>query len=79
MTQTTVALRPVALPTEHGGWSLTLEPVVLGLMVEPGWAGLALGTVAILGFVARTEAGARGSAPGAKPREDPAGLARYGD
>ncbi len=54
MTQTTVSLRSVALPTEHGGWSLTLEPVALGLMVEPGWAGAALGAVAILGFVART-------------------------
>ena len=24
------SLRRVALPSEHGGWSLTLEPVVLG-------------------------------------------------
>ena len=54
MTQTTVTLRPVALPTGHGGWSLTLEPVALGLMVEPGWAGAALGAVAMLGFVSRT-------------------------
>jgi len=54
VTQTTVSLRSVALPTEHGGWSLTLEPVALGLIVEPGWAGAALGLVALLGFLGRT-------------------------
>lgn len=54
MMQPTVNLRSVALPTEHGGWSLTLEPVVLGLMVEPSWAGAALGAVVLLGFLART-------------------------
>jgi hypothetical protein len=47
-------LRSVALPTEHGGWSLTLEPVVLGLLVAPSIAGAALGAVALLGFLART-------------------------
>jgi len=52
--QESVSLRSVALPTEHGGWSLTLEPVLLGLLVEPSWAGLALGTSALLAFVART-------------------------
>jgi len=46
-------LRSVAVPTEHGGWSLTLEPVVLGLLVEPSSAGLVLGLVALLAFVAR--------------------------
>lgn len=49
-------LRSVALPTEHGGWSLTLEPVLLGLIVQPGWAGAALGGVALVGFLARTPA-----------------------
>lgn len=49
----TSQLRSVAVPTEHGGWSLTLEPVVLGLLVEPSWAGLALGLVALLAFIAR--------------------------
>ncbi|MCP4083992.1 MAG: YwiC-like family protein [Actinomycetia bacterium] len=42
------------MPTEHGGWSLTLEPVVLGLLVAPSWAGLAVGVAALLGFLART-------------------------
>lgn len=55
MTDTAPAtLRSVALPTEHGGWSLTLEPVALGLLVEPSIAGAALGGVALVGFMART-------------------------
>ena len=47
-------LRAVAMPTEHGGWSLTLEPVVLGLLVAWSWPGLALGAAALLAFLART-------------------------
>lgn len=47
-------LRNVAVPTEHGGWSLTLEPTVLGLLVAWSWPGLALGVVAMMAFVART-------------------------
>ena len=48
------ALRSVAMPTEHGGWGLTAEPVLLGLVVAPSIAGLCLGVAAILAFVART-------------------------
>lgn len=44
----------MALPSEHGGWSLTLEPAVLGLIVEWSWAGLALGAAAMVAFIART-------------------------
>lgn len=47
-------LRAVALPSEHGGWSLTLEPVVLALIVAFSWSGLALGAAAFLAFLART-------------------------
>jgi hypothetical protein len=47
-------LRAVALPAEHGGWSLTLEPVLLGLLVAWSLPGLALGGAAMLAFVART-------------------------
>jgi hypothetical protein len=46
--------RQVAVPAEHGGWSLTAEPVVLGLIVAWSWPGLALGLAAMLAFVART-------------------------
>lgn len=48
------ALRAVAMPTEHGGWSLTLEPVLLGLLVAWSWPGLSLGVAAMLAFLART-------------------------
>ena len=48
------SLRSVALPVEHGGWSLTLEPVVLGLLVAPSWPGVALGLAALVAFTART-------------------------
>lgn len=48
------SLRAVALPTEHGGWGLTAEPVVLGLLVAPSWAGAAIGVGAVLAFLART-------------------------
>jgi hypothetical protein len=47
-------LRSVALPTEHGGWGLTAEPVLLGLLVRPSMAGLALGLAAVVAFLART-------------------------
>jgi hypothetical protein len=48
------SLRSVAMPTEHGGWSLTLEPIFLGLLVAWSWPGLALGSAAMLAFLART-------------------------
>ena len=48
-----VRLRTVALPVEHGGWSLTLEPVALGLMVAPSAAGLLLAAATAGAFLAR--------------------------
>jgi hypothetical protein len=47
-------LRSVAVPTEHGGWGLTAEPVVLGLAVAPSITGICLGAAAILAFLAHT-------------------------
>jgi 4-hydroxybenzoate polyprenyltransferase len=49
-----VSLRQVAIPSEHGGWSLTLEPALLGLIVAPSLAGAALAVAALLGFLLRT-------------------------
>ena len=43
----------VFLPKEHGSWSLALEPLALGLLVAPSWAGGALATAALAGFFAR--------------------------
>ena len=44
----------MALPSEHGGWGLTFEPVLLGLLVSWSWAGLAVGAAAMLAFLVRT-------------------------
>ena len=53
-----VAARPtwraVAIPSEHGGWGLTGEPIVLGLLLVFSWAGVAIGAAAMLAFLART-------------------------
>ncbi len=46
--------RSVAVPSEHGGWGLTLEPVLLGLLVAPSIAGVLLGLGALLAFLIRT-------------------------
>ena len=48
-----VRLRTVALPTEHGGWGITLEPVLLGLLVAPSWAGAGLALATVCAFLAR--------------------------
>jgi hypothetical protein len=48
------AWRAVALPSEHGGWGLTAEPIVLGLLLAPSAAGLCLGAATMLVFLLRT-------------------------
>lgn len=47
------ALRSVAVPTEHGGWGLTAEPVLLGLLLAPSAAGALLGAAAMAAFLLR--------------------------
>lgn len=47
-------LRSVAVPSEHGGWGLTIEPVLLGLLLEPSWAGVMIGVATVLAFLSRT-------------------------
>lgn len=47
-------LRSVAVPAEHGGWGLTLEPGILGVLAAPSVAGLLLGVAAVLAFLMRT-------------------------
>lgn len=46
--------RAVAVPAEHGGWGLTLEPVLLGLVITFSWSGLAIGLAAFVAFLVRT-------------------------
>ena len=42
------------MPAEHGGWGLTLEPGVLGVLLAPSLAGALLGLAALLAFLLRT-------------------------
>ncbi len=50
------AWRAVAVPTEHGGWALSVEPAIVGLLIAPSLAGLLLGIAAVVGFLFRTPA-----------------------
>ena len=44
----------MAVPSEHGGWGLTIEPGLLGLLVAPSIAGACLALAALVLFVLRT-------------------------
>ena len=48
-----IAIRPLALPSEHGGWGFLLEPIVFALIVAPSWAGGLTAVAAIGAFLAR--------------------------
>ena len=48
-----VRLRPIALPVEHGGWSLLFEPIILGLLLAPSLVGVCISIGAIGAFLAR--------------------------
>lgn len=48
-----VRVKTVALPTEHGGWGITLEPVLLGLLVASSAAGAFLAVATVGAFLAR--------------------------
>lgn len=41
------------LPRDSGGWFLTLEPLALGLFLQPGWKGVLLGLGAYAAFFLR--------------------------
>jgi len=43
----------VALPAEHGGWGLLLEPIALGLAIAPSLSGLGLAIAALFVFLGR--------------------------
>jgi hypothetical protein len=46
-------IRSVAMPTEHGGWGFTLEPILLGLLVAPSASGWEISAAALGIFLAR--------------------------
>jgi hypothetical protein len=54
MARERAAWRAVAIPDEHGGWGLTAEPGLLGVLVAPSWAGAALAGAAFVAFTVRT-------------------------
>ena len=54
MDRTRNPIRAVAVPSEHGGWGLTIEPGLLGLLVAPSVAGACLAVAALLLFLLRT-------------------------
>lgn len=49
----TLALRPLALPTEHGGWGFLFEPLILGLAIAPSWSGVLVAVAFVCGFLMR--------------------------
>lgn len=51
-----VRWQAVALPAEHGGWSLVLEPILLGLLVAATWGGVLLGLAGFCVFLAHQPA-----------------------
>jgi hypothetical protein len=48
-----VRIKSVALPVEHGGWGMLGEPLLLGLLVAPSWAGVGIGLAALFAFLTR--------------------------
>src|SRR5947209_15528656 len=46
-------LRPLALPTEHGGWGFLLEPLVLAMIVAPSWCGALICAAGVCGLLTR--------------------------
>jgi hypothetical protein len=46
-----ILFKSVALPSEHGGWGLVLEPLVLGLLVAPSLSGFGVGLGVLAGFL----------------------------
>lgn len=46
-------MKAILLPVEHGGWGLTLEPLVAGMIVAPSLPGLAIAIAIVIAFLAR--------------------------
>jgi hypothetical protein len=55
-TRSSVRIKPIALPAEHGSWGFVLEPILLGLLVAPSWGGLFLALGAFAAFLLRRPA-----------------------
>lgn len=46
-------LRPIALPSEHGGWGFLFEPILLAMIVAPSWTGALVALAFLFGFLVR--------------------------
>ena len=46
-----VSWKAVALPAEHGGWGLLVEPLAMGLLLAPSPGGAAIAVAAMAGFL----------------------------
>jgi hypothetical protein len=46
-------IRPLALPNEHGGWGILLEPLLIALLIAPSAAGVCVALAAIGAFFMR--------------------------
>lgn len=40
--KSTVSIKTVAIPAEHGGWGFLCEPLILGLLIAPSLAGIGI-------------------------------------
>lgn len=49
----TVRIKSIALPPEHGSWGFLFEPILLGLLIAPSWAGLGIALGVTGAFLAR--------------------------
>ena len=50
---TSISVRPLAVPNEHGGWGILLEPLLIGLLVAPSAGGAAITVAMIATFFVR--------------------------
>ena len=48
-----VGLKSLALPSEHGGWGMVVEPLLLGLLVAPSRGGAGVALAGLFAFLAR--------------------------
>lgn len=53
MSSSSIRVKSIALPAEHGGWSFLLEPIALGLLVAPSLAGAFLAVAVFGAFLLR--------------------------
>lgn len=48
-----ISVKAVALPPEHGAWGFLFEPILLGMVVAPSGAGVAIAVAALGAFLSR--------------------------